>query len=88
MAAIIEVVDLVKHFPGVKAVDGLSFAIPAGSCFGLLGPNGAGKTTTIELLEGILTPTAARSCFTAPRAARIIAPASASSSSTRRYRIS
>ena len=51
MAAIIEVVDLVKHFPGVKAVDGLSFAIPAGSCFGLLGPNGAGKTTTIELLE-------------------------------------
>jgi len=52
MAAIIEVVDLVKHFPGVKAVDGLSFAIPAGSCFGLLGPNGAGKTTTIELLEG------------------------------------
>lgn len=51
MAAIIEVVDLIKHFPGVRAVDGLSFAIPAGSCFGLLGPNGAGKTTTIELLE-------------------------------------
>ena len=41
MAAIIEVVDLIKHFPGVKAVDGLSFAIPAGCCFGLLGPNGA-----------------------------------------------
>lgn len=63
MAAIIEVVDLVKHFPGVKAVDGLSFAIPAGSCFGLLGPNGAGKTTTIELLEGILTPDSGRIPF-------------------------
>lgn len=63
MAAIIEVVDLVKHFPGVKAVDGLSFAIPAGSCFGLLGPNGAGKTTTIELLEGILTPDSGRILF-------------------------
>ncbi|WP_439824111.1 ABC transporter ATP-binding protein [Aeromonas caviae] len=63
MAAIIEVVDLVKHFPGVKAVDGLSFAIPAGSCFGLLSPNGAGKTTTIELLEGILTPDSGQSLF-------------------------
>ena len=63
MAAIIEVVDLIKNFPGVKAVDGLSFAIPAGSCFGLLGPNGAGKTTTIELLEGILTPDSGQILF-------------------------
>ena len=63
MAAIIEVVDLIKHFPGVKAVDGLSFAIPAGCCFGLLGPNGAGKTTTIELLEGVLTPDSGQILF-------------------------
>ena len=63
MSAIIEVVDLVKHFAGVKAVDGLSFAIPDGSCFGLLGPNGAGKTTTIELLEGVLTPDSGRILF-------------------------
>jgi ABC-2 type transport system ATP-binding protein len=63
MSAIIEVVDLVKHFAGVKAVDGLSFAIPNGSCFGLLGPNGAGKTTTIELLEGILTPDSGQILF-------------------------
>ncbi len=52
-----EVVDLVKHFPGVKAVDGISFAIPSGACFGLLGPNGAGKTTSMEIIEGILFPT-------------------------------
>ncbi|MEZ5582708.1 MAG: ABC transporter ATP-binding protein [Candidatus Competibacteraceae bacterium] len=55
--ALLQVIDLVKHFRGVKAVDGVDFAIAEGICFGLLGPNGAGKTTTIELLEGITTPT-------------------------------
>ncbi|MEZ5477296.1 MAG: ABC transporter ATP-binding protein [Thiolinea sp.] len=57
-SAIIEVQALQKHYPGVKAVDGVSFAVPAGVCFGLLGPNGAGKTTTIEMMEGITRPTA------------------------------
>ena len=56
MHAILEVRNLVKHFPGVKAVDGISFSIEPGECFGLLGPNGAGKTTTIEVIEGILSP--------------------------------
>jgi ABC-2 type transport system ATP-binding protein len=42
----------------VRAVDGISFAVAAGRCFGLLGPNGAGKTTTLEMLEGIQIPTA------------------------------
>jgi ABC-2 type transport system ATP-binding protein len=37
-------------------VDGISFGIPQGICFGLLGPNGAGKTTTIEMMEGITLP--------------------------------
>jgi ABC-2 type transport system ATP-binding protein len=44
-----------KHYPDVKAVDGLDLSVTRGECFGLLGPNGAGKTTTIEILEG-LTP--------------------------------
>ncbi len=39
-----------KRYKEVVAVDGLSFDVPAGECFGLLGPNGAGKTTTIEIL--------------------------------------
>jgi len=56
MTPILEVIDLKKHFPGVKAVDGVSFSIEPGICFGLLGPNGAGKTTTIEIIEGILKP--------------------------------
>ena len=57
MPPLLEADHLVKHFRGVKAVDGLDLAIPAGCCFGLLGPNGAGKTTTVELLEGIQAPT-------------------------------
>ena len=51
---ILEVRNLVKTYPSVTAVDGLSLAVPEGICFGLLGPNGAGKTTTIEIMEGIL----------------------------------
>ncbi|CAB5094103.1 Efflux ABC transporter, ATP-binding protein [Olavius algarvensis associated proteobacterium Delta 3] len=57
MTPILEVNDLVKRYPDVTAVDGISFAIEPGICFGLLGPNGAGKTTTIEIAEGIITPT-------------------------------
>lgn len=54
---LIEAHDLVRTYPGVRAVDGVSFAVAPGRCFGLLGPNGAGKTTTLEMLEGIQTPT-------------------------------
>ncbi|XP_046700800.1 glucosylceramide transporter ABCA12-like [Silurus meridionalis] len=41
----------------VKAVNKLSFSIPAGECFGLLGVNGAGKTTTFKMLTGDISPT-------------------------------
>lgn len=54
---ILEVRNLVKQYPAVTAVDGVSFEVSEGICFGLLGPNGAGKTTTIEIMEGILTAT-------------------------------
>lgn len=56
MTQLLEATDLVKTFPGVRAVDGVSFEVLAGQCFGLLGPNGAGKTTTMEMLEGISQP--------------------------------
>jgi ABC-2 type transport system ATP-binding protein len=48
--------NLQKRYGEVVAVDGLSFEVRRGECYGLLGPNGAGKTTTIEILEGLLTP--------------------------------
>ncbi|MGB5131629.1 MAG: ABC transporter ATP-binding protein, partial [Steroidobacteraceae bacterium] len=60
MKPALEVVDLVKQYPGVRAVDGVSFQIAVGSCFGLLGPNGAGKTTTVEIMEGVTMPTSGR----------------------------
>lgn len=57
MNTLLEIKDLVKHYSKIKAVNGASFKVKRGSCFGLLGPNGAGKTTTIEMMEGILKPT-------------------------------
>ncbi|MBK1655462.1 ABC transporter ATP-binding protein [Allochromatium vinosum] len=64
MTALIEARNLVRLYPGgVRAVDGLSFQVAPGECFGLLGPNGAGKTTTLEMLEGIQTPTSGQVLF-------------------------
>jgi len=57
MKPVLEVRELVKQYPGVRAVNGVSFSIEPGVCFGLLGPNGAGKTTTVEMMEGITVPT-------------------------------
>ncbi|MEU4094997.1 ATP-binding cassette domain-containing protein [Streptomyces sp. NPDC026673] len=44
----------------VRAVDGISFTVPAGEMIGYIGPNGAGKSTTIKMLTGILTPSGGR----------------------------
>ncbi|MGD0786473.1 MAG: ABC transporter ATP-binding protein [Terracidiphilus sp.] len=49
---------LTKSFPGVRAVDALSFDVNAGEIFGLVGPDGAGKTTTLRMLAGIMPPDA------------------------------
>ncbi len=54
---VIEVKGLTKHYPSVKAVDGIDLRVRKGRVFSLLGPNGAGKTTTVEILEGLRNPT-------------------------------
>jgi ABC-2 type transport system ATP-binding protein len=54
----VEVDALVKRYGATTAVDGVSFAVAAGSVLALLGPNGAGKTTTVETCEGFRTPDA------------------------------
>jgi ABC-2 type transport system ATP-binding protein len=53
----IEVSNLLKTYPGVTAVDGLSFRVEKGEVVGFLGPNGAGKSTTMRILTGFLAPT-------------------------------
>jgi ABC-2 type transport system ATP-binding protein len=52
----IEAHDLHKRYGDTQAVDGVSFAVPAGSIFGLLGPNGAGKSTTLRILTTMTAP--------------------------------
>ena len=49
---IIEAENLKKAFGDLIAVDGISFRVPKGECFGILGPNGAGKTSTIRMMYG------------------------------------
>src|SRR6185312_9196747 len=48
--------NLTKHFPGITAVNRLTFEVQAGEIFGLVGPDGAGKTTTLRMLAGVLSP--------------------------------
>ncbi|MGQ9558496.1 MAG: ABC transporter ATP-binding protein [Desulfurispora sp.] len=57
MENIVQVQELTKEYPGLVAVDGLSFAVHRGEVFGFLGPNGAGKSTTIKMLATLLRPT-------------------------------
>ena len=57
MAALLEVKNLVKKYKNIPAVNGVSFTVEKGVCFGLLGPNGAGKTTTIEVIEDVIPAT-------------------------------
>jgi ABC-type Fe3+/spermidine/putrescine transport system ATPase subunit len=57
MESILELRDLVKHFPNQRAVDGISLKIPRGGFYSLLGPSGCGKTTTLRLIAGFEQPT-------------------------------
>ncbi|HVR86201.1 MAG TPA: ABC transporter ATP-binding protein [Planctomycetota bacterium] len=53
----IEVSNLTKTYPGILAVDDLSFKVQKGEIVGFLGPNGAGKSTTMRILTCFLAPT-------------------------------
>jgi amino acid adenylation domain-containing protein len=63
-SVILNVQNLQKEYPGgVKAVNGINFALKEGVCFGLLGPNGAGKSTSLEMMEGIIKPSGGQIYF-------------------------
>jgi ABC-type branched-subunit amino acid transport system ATPase component len=57
---ILQVHDLVKHYGGVHAVDGVSFSVERGTITGLIGPNGAGKSTALNVIGGFLSPDSGR----------------------------
>jgi branched-chain amino acid transport system ATP-binding protein len=52
----LRVLDLQRHFGGVRALDGVSFDLAAGQCVALIGPNGAGKSTCFACLAGQQQP--------------------------------
>ncbi|HEX3388756.1 MAG TPA: ATP-binding cassette domain-containing protein, partial [Streptosporangiaceae bacterium] len=57
---VIEAVDVVREFGGVRAVDGVSFQVRRGTLTGLIGPNGAGKSTLLAMLAGTLPVTSGK----------------------------
>ena len=59
----LELDHLVKHFGGVRAVDGVSLNVTAGEVLGLIGPNGSGKSTMVNLICGLFPLTAGRVIF-------------------------
>ncbi|MGZ2433729.1 lipooligosaccharide transport system ATP-binding protein [Rhizobium pisi] len=54
----VELAGVTKSYQGRAVVDGLSFNIASGECFGLLGPNGAGKSTITRMILGMTLPDA------------------------------
>jgi branched-chain amino acid transport system ATP-binding protein len=55
MAQILEVTNLSKHFGGVHALSGITFAVPENAIVAIIGPNGSGKTTCLNCINGIYT---------------------------------
>ncbi len=60
---ILETRALSKHFAGLRAVDGVSLQVRAGTFHSIIGPNGAGKTTLFNLLSGVLKPSGGQIYF-------------------------
>jgi branched-chain amino acid transport system ATP-binding protein len=60
---LLELAEVSKHFGGLRAVDGVSFAVQTGEILGLIGPNGAGKTVCFNLISGVYKPTAGQILF-------------------------
>jgi len=53
---LLEIKDIKKSFPGVQALDNVSFSLNEGEVHALVGENGAGKTTLMNIVSGILRP--------------------------------
>jgi ABC-2 type transport system ATP-binding protein len=65
---------LTKYFGAVRAVQELTFDVPAGQVSGFLGPNGAGKTTTLRMALGLVRPTAGEALIGGKRYGDLVRP--------------
>lgn len=65
---ILEMIDIVKEFPGVKALNGVTLKVKLGSVHALMGENGAGKSTLMKCLIGIHEPTSGEILLNGKRA--------------------
>jgi len=63
MTALLEARDLVQRYGAVQALSGVSLTVGEGEFVSIIGPNGAGKTTLVNVLTGLLRPTAGRVAF-------------------------
>ena len=61
--AILETIDLSKHFGGLVAVNGVNYSVEPGELRSIIGPNGAGKTTFFNMIAGDLLPTSGKIIF-------------------------
>ncbi|MDP1825409.1 MAG: ABC transporter ATP-binding protein [Archangium sp.] len=57
MSALLEVKGLSRYYGSLKAVDDITFSLPAGTILGFIGPNGAGKSTTMRIIATLDVPT-------------------------------
>ena len=55
---LLELIDVKRHFGGIKAVDGVSMQVQGGHIHGLIGPNGSGKSTLVNVISGLYAPSA------------------------------
>ncbi|MGB2933857.1 MAG: ATP-binding cassette domain-containing protein [Nostocoides sp.] len=59
----LEIQGLTRHFGEIRAVEDVSFTVPAGQLTGFVGGNGAGKTTTMRMILGLLQPDAGQTLW-------------------------
>ncbi len=74
---VVELKNITKEFPGVKALDNMQMTLRAGEIHGLIGENGAGKSTLIKMLTGVYTPNSGTIIVNGEEFSKINGPADA-----------
>lgn len=70
-APFLAIENVAMRFGGLRALDDVSFTVERGTVLGLIGPNGSGKTTLMNVISGVLKPTAGHVRFNGKRIADV-----------------